>query len=161
MDARALNLEQAELIFNPSAEVDSVFEVLQELRGDIPRSKLVELTRLTRRIAVSNSWEGNREVGLCGTADRLVRDLRDLHLNGGMESVLAAKSIARLLRAPLKTLGAPVDDLLAWVDALREVDEVLGRAPEDQVLSPTVRYDLGERKYALLEQLAKRRKARR
>ena len=163
MDARACNLEQERLVFDPSPQDDSVLEHLRGLAEladcDAERTHVLGLTTVTQQIAVSNMAEGTFELRISSTADDVSRWLRDRELNQD-GAVLGSKDIARALREPLRTLTSPRPGVWDLVDAVRAVDEVLARVPSTQALSSTVRYELGERKFALLEQLVMRREGR-
>lgn len=166
MDARALNLGQALLVANPSPEADSIVELLDVLRADDTGEArgVYTLRRLVCDLNDANAREGQCERRIAGSADTLARDLRHLELNDrpalGPSSV-AAKSIARTLRAPLRTLdelgGGVTPDAIGLVRAVRAVDAVISRLPSEQVLSATVRYELGEAKFRVLEGIVRER----
>lgn len=158
MDARALNLDQARLLYDPSPEVDSLFEVSHavatspELR--VARRHAPRLMHLLGQLHEKNEQEGDRQLLIAGAADLLVTDLRALELSGASPSALPAKAIARELREPLRRLLAPAGgDLFELLGDLRAVDRLIGRTPRAQLLSRTVRYELGKEKFALLERL--------
>ncbi|MGH2954678.1 MAG: hypothetical protein ACRD2Z_03260 [Thermoanaerobaculia bacterium] len=100
---------------------------------------LTELVELHRRGA-----EAERRI--CGFADRLVKDLHSRQVNG--RGALAAKSIARALREPLR--AADGAEPWAMVEAALLVERLLRGVPREQVFSPEVKHQLGKRKYAVL-----------
>ncbi len=150
MDARALNQREGLLLHNPGTpEIDSLAEFALTAQG-------AQLVKLTRGIIDVNTREGLREMLFAGAADQLVTDLRRVETNGrGAREALNAKGIARALREPLRTLVDKRAEHL--VDAAHRVAQVLRDAPSAQVLSPTVRYELGEAKFALLARLVEDR----
>lgn len=70
LDARALNLEQQRLIFNPSPECDSLVEHIGRLVSGAPAAQVVELRRLLRRLARSNAAEGECERALAASIEQ-------------------------------------------------------------------------------------------
>lgn len=171
LDARALNLEQAGLLFDPSPECDSIAEVVVALsrllaepclpsnaRSQV-RVLVARLVPIVRRLAASNTAEGDLQRALCGAADRLTRELRDAELNIPRDAaaVLSAKQIARALRGPLRVLVDGDEDPLEVADAVRQVEDLLDRVPSVQLLSPWVEHELRGRKFRLLRRLVERR----
>ncbi len=155
LEAQAYNDEQRLLLFNPSAEVDSLVEIVRAERArGTSKAHALRLARLARQLVDSNRRERHFKRQIAGAADRAVRARRDLELNGDGEAVLASKAIARALREPLRTLGDAARQDWSTIRALREIDQLLARVPRLQVLSPTVARELGRAKYELLAALA-------
>lgn len=163
LDARALNDAQQRLIQNDTPEVDSVTEHLtligRHLRGTDATPDLVHLFDRVLELRDSNVAEGGLERTICGRADRLVTDLRTLELSGsGGPSPLAARSLARRLREPLRVIAEPpLGDPRALVDAGRKVGEVIAHIPAEQLFTRDVTRELGERRAATLRALYERR----
>lgn len=154
LDARALNLEQKRLMFDPSPEVDSQLESIDLLAtmvagNDQALAELDRLRTITRRIATSNGAEGARERAVAGDVDQLVRDLRSAELRGA--GAASAIAIARAARDPLHALSeASRRELLPLAAAAFTLTRLVDQAPSGQVLSPTVQRELGARLYGLL-----------
>lgn len=157
MDARALNLDQERLFFNPTPEVDSLLEHLTAA-GMNPAARAACLD-VIRRLVAANRAEGEAERQLAGAADRLAVELRTAESEGlGAPS---AKRLAALLREPLGVIAKPpAEDGLRFVAAVRQVDTAIRETPESVLLSSTVEHELGPGRFALLRRLhASRRKA--
>lgn len=155
LDGRALNLEQAELLVNETPELDSITECIELIREhpEISGHPVVHLlVELVERLVASNEAEGELEREVAGAADVLVTELRRAELNG-VANAITAKAIVRSVRGPLRAIedGGSGDELLEAFGALHHVFSEVSRA---QLLSPTVRRALGDRKFELLEQLA-------
>jgi hypothetical protein len=164
LDARSLNLEQKRLLLDPSPECDSAVEhvraLAQLVADERARIHIFQLGRLAHRLAASNGAEGSYERLVAGAADRLVRDLRALELRGEGDRSVAKEQLARDIRKPLRAIAAaaaPGNGLLPLVAAVRELDQVLDRAPADQLLSRTVEYQLGRATFGLLRELVGQR----
>lgn len=69
LDARALNLEQERLIYNPSPEPDSIVELVARLASGRPAEEVLEVRRLLRRFIESNAAEGGLECRLAGSIE--------------------------------------------------------------------------------------------
>jgi hypothetical protein len=165
MDARALNDAQARLVSNPDTpELDSLTERLAAmgptLRGTGATPHLIHAFDLALELRDSNRSEGAIERGICGSADRLVTDLRSLELSGSGGNPLTAKALARALREPLRVIAEPRGDPRAWVDAGRTVGEIFARTPSGQLFAPEVLRDLGKAKAAALRELYDRRETK-
>ncbi len=167
MDARALNDAQARLVSNPDTpELDSLTERLAAmgpaLRGTTATPHLVHAFDIALALRDSNGTEGQIQRTICGSADRLVTDLRSLELSGsGGASPLTAKAIARALREPLRVIAEPsLGDPRAWVDAGRTVGEIFARTPSGQLFAPAVTRELGKDKAAALRELYDRRETK-
>lgn len=145
MDARALNIEQSRIVFDPSPESDSLVEVLADL-GAYQQAKphLIALTR-------SNHAEGKLECGITLWADTLATDLRDLELNGGA-GALSGKSLARALREPLRAFAGS-GGAAERARAAAAIWRVTKGHPRAQLLTPSVRHELGAAKFRLLEEM--------
>jgi hypothetical protein len=147
MDARAHNLDQ----YNPSPGVDSQLERIRALALRLPPSPECEalMAEVDEAIA-SNLREAEAELGLCGTADQLVSDLRHLERNR-LADVLGAKAIARHLRPALECSlcpqGRSAGELTTARDLLRGV---VAEVPRLMLLSAAVERELGKRKFAVL-----------
>ena len=161
MDARALNLNQNFRLANGTPECDSLFEHLRCIEVDTreERTHLELALGLVTVVSAENMSEGAIEQLICGAADTLARDLRGVELNG-VSGVLKAKSIARRLRGPLALLGSPAAlPSMAFVDAVREVDDVIRLVPSSQLLSAGVEHELGGARFRLLRELHGRKTA--
>lgn len=67
LDARACNLQQQRILHNPTPECDSLAEHIAELLTEgVPAQRVLEMTRLLRRLAESNVAEGGEERYLAG-----------------------------------------------------------------------------------------------
>lgn len=142
MEARAYNLEQERLFYDPSPERDSLVEVID--------TGCLTTVTIVRRLVDSNQREGEAERRILGWADALATDLRDFELNGN-GAKLTAKGIARALRPALKRVrsgGTPAE----LADAFRAIHAVLRAAPRSLVLSGAVRHELGAN-YELVERM--------
>lgn len=162
MDARAANVEQQRLLYNPTPDPDSLLEHLELLQeGGRARASLRALVALCTDLSSSNSIEAGFELGIAGAADQLATDLRDTELNGSAPTLLTAKGIARRLRQPLSHLAQAagvgpaqlVKDCATIADAIRHT-------PRLQLLSPAVAHELGRAKYELLCELVDSEKTR-
>lgn len=148
MEARAHNLDQ----YNPSPGVDSQLERIRALALRLPPSPECEalMGEIDDAIA-SNLAEADAELGLCGTADQLVSDLRHLERNQLAES-LGAKAIARHLRAALDCFLHPQGRPVVEMTAAREVVRAaVAEVPRLMLLSGAVRHELGEQKFSVLQ----------
>lgn len=166
LDALALNGAQARLIQNDTPEADSVIEHLAALAPIVRETRavpnLVQLFDQTISLRDWNRSEGDRVRVVTGHADGMVTDLRTLELSGsGGASPLTAKALVRALRAPLRMIAEPsLGDPRAWVDAGRQVGEILARTPEAQLFHPAVTRELGKAKAAALRELYERRETK-
>lgn len=70
LDARALNLEQQRLIYNPSPACDSLVEHTGRLASGAPAEQVVELRRLLKRLLTSNAAEGEHERQLAASIEQ-------------------------------------------------------------------------------------------
>jgi hypothetical protein len=160
MDARAHNLEQERVLFDPSPECDSLTERLNalHLHGACPAA-IAECLHDVNRLLASNQLEGDSERRIAGAADQLASDLRWLELNQtGLVLALGTKSIAHQLRRPLSVIAARAGCKAGeWVAAVRAVDDVVAQVPRLQLFAPEVRHDLGEAAFALLVEIAESR----
>lgn|GEM_PF-4185560 len=148
IEARAANLEQEKLILNHSPEPDSLVEVLTLLA---PPKELVPLcSRLVNEFSYSNAHEGQQEKKLAGNAEALAVDLRKLGSN--VRAALTAKGIATRLREALRTIDAGGDPAELF-RAFHVVSLALREIPAAQLLSASVAYELGGKKFALLNRL--------
>ena len=143
MEARAYNLEQERLFFDPSPERDSLVEVID--------TGCLEVVNLVRRLVDSNMREGEAERAFLGWADGFATDLRAMEL-GGNGSKLTAKAIARALREPLRTLRSDATPA-ELAGAVREIHRVLRQAPRSLVLASAVEHNLGAASFALLREI--------
>jgi hypothetical protein len=153
MDARALNLEQARLVFNASPEVDSIAELPAALlRAGAPADLVARLSVLCRQLLASNVEEGRCETAVAGLLERQLSNVRALPV----AERLTAKSIARRVREPLAVLlaGAAEYDAAEYFGACCAIREVIAACPPEQLLAPAVRHELRDRKYSLLRELA-------
>lgn len=141
MEARAYNLEQERLYYDPSPERDSLVEVID--------TGCLQVVNLVRRLVDSNLREGQAEREFLGWADRFATDLRDHEVKG---NGLNAKAIARALRAPLRTLRSEADPA-ELAGAVRVIHRVLRSAPRSLVLAPAVEHNLGAASFALLREI--------
>ena len=143
MEARAYNLEQERLFYDPSPERDSLVEVID--------TGCLEVVNLVRRLVDSNLREGEAERMFLGWADGFATDLRNLELNGD-GARLTAKGVARSLRAPLRTLRSDASPA-ELAGAVRAIHRVLRSAPRSLVLAPAVEHNLGAQSFALLREI--------
>ena len=70
LDARALNLEQQRLIFNPSPEIDSLAEIIGRALSGRPAEELLEARRVLKRLLASNHEEGGHERELAASIEQ-------------------------------------------------------------------------------------------
>jgi hypothetical protein len=135
LDARAHNLTQAQLIANPTPEVDSLLEHVHALGRDLPasqrRAHVHEALRLIRDLFNSNRAEGECEQTIAGAADQLAAALRA----GTVERGWTVKRVARELRDPLAVLVNPIIRGDKRDDALRRVMRVVDQAPVELLTS--------------------------
>jgi hypothetical protein len=76
MDARATNVRQTELLYNPSPEVDSVIEHLVALEHKVGREALAPVVTLIKELLQANLAEGQHEMAIAGFADRMANHMR-------------------------------------------------------------------------------------
>jgi hypothetical protein len=151
LDGIARNHRQTRIIVNPTPEIDSIVEHVTELiRTAVPaqRPHLAALIGLCRDLLAENRAEGELERSVAGAADRLAVDLARAATVG--QKPLGARSAARELRAPLANLANPIIQGTARDTALAAVRGVVARSTRDNVLSNTVRHELGPKRYQLL-----------
>ena len=168
LEARAINLGEERVFYNPSPEPDSLIEVLAAATrtltaaGARGKRQAVYLWDYTLEARDHNRREGDKELVVCGAADGMVSHTRSLELSGpGGASPLTAKAIARALREPLRVIAEPsLGDPRAWVDAGRTVGEIFARTPSGQLFSPAVTRELGKAKAAALRDLYDRRETK-
>jgi hypothetical protein len=100
LDARAHNLEQARLLFNPSPEADSLIEQLHGLDAfDVPPREVQTLVDQAVELYRSNQAEGHREQDAAGALDGHIRDLA-----AGISNDLTLKGLGRQVRLLLQQL---------------------------------------------------------
>lgn len=152
MHAIALSARQELLAYNPTRERDSLLEWACWLRPREPEAAAA-LLGLTRRFVRIEHREREHVRAIAGAADELTTDLRAMELRG-QGFPLTGKRIAALLREPLDVLADPPSARGSYVRAVRQVDAVLARAPRALTLSPSVEYELGAKRFAVLRELA-------
>lgn len=76
MDARAHNMDQARLLWNPTPEADSLLEYLHEIRDAVPVEVMSKMLTLIRQLVESNQVEGEHERRLAGFADQMAQYAR-------------------------------------------------------------------------------------
>lgn len=152
MDGRALNDQQDSMLVNATPEIDCLLEYLHALPPHHFRDAAIDLVR---RLIVANTEEGGCERQIAGAADQLVRELRDLELNG-VSRAITAKGVARAVREPLAVIteqkeAASPDERL---DAFAALSVVLREVPCAQLLSAAVRHEIGPKRFGALERIA-------
>jgi hypothetical protein len=155
MDARGANTEQAHLLRNDTAAVDSIAECIELLREhDLSEHPLFGyLVNLVERLIASNDAEGEFECRIAGAADTLVRELRRAELSGTSRA-LTAKAVARHLRAPLAVIDrGRGESAAARLDAFAAIHKIVCSVPRAQLQSPAVRHELGAAKADILDRL--------
>ncbi len=164
LEARAINLGEERVFYNPSPEPDSLIEVLAAATrtlaaaGAHGKRQAVYLWDYTLEARDHNRREGDKELVVCGAADGMVSHTRSLELSGSGGNPLTAKALARALREPLRVIAEPsLGDPRAWVDAGRVIGEVFARTPSAQLFAPEVLRDLGKAKAAVLREEYDRR----
>jgi hypothetical protein len=156
LDARGSNLEQSRLLFNATSDVDSLIEELHALRIDGATKR--RLLAYCTQIFTLNQDEGEHERRAAGILDATVS--ASFAPKTGPRNAFTVKTIARKLRPALAVIAAkPAADAIAFVRAVRHVDEVLDLVPAEQLLTASVRNQLGPRKYELLCELVSERSA--
>lgn len=146
LEARAENLEQTALLWDPSPECDSLIEYIARLvalGADI--GIMADLTALVRRIAESNEREGGHEQTIAGVLDRVTREL---HV-AGVRSALSAKAAARALRPALATIAGQPDGP-AFFRAACAVRDVADELDDSVLRGPGLRNALGAGRHDLL-----------
>lgn len=153
IEAQAHNDRQALLIHNATADCDSLLERLNLLTHHAP-AIVADCLSDVRRIVESNAAERAEEHRIAGFGDQLVTDLRRVELNEPhLKLAMPAKQVAAHAREPLSRIAHNHD----LVSAVRAIDTLIRRVPRAQLLSPTVQYELGAQKYALLLWLVEER----
>ena len=152
LDARAHNLDQEALIFNPSPERDSLLEWANELSKIAP-DIAAELLVLMRRLLESNMAEGECERAFAGIADKLAARLHDRERNGNGQVKLKTRAIANRLRLALNVIQTPGADPMAYVRACRDIDEIRASVPVESLLCDQMLRELRSKKYELLRTL--------
>lgn len=141
MEATARNLEQ----WNPSPEIDSHLErALRDLLTGKPR---VAVAAHILAAVHSNHLEGEQNLQINGTADRLVEDLERIVIG----QRLGIKALCRKLRPILRGFdaGSPAeaaDALGHWRDLRRSV-------PTAELTRPGVRRELGVKLSRVMDRL--------
>lgn len=158
MDLSSLTQWQDLIIENRATpDVDSVVEVLEVARLQLPPGQEAALSGLLLRLTTLQGEESRIQRDLAGPLDSMARSLRGLEL-ASSGSPFTSRAIARRLREPLATIadpaGKPARDL---VNAGRIVGEVLGAVPAVQVFTAAVEHELGAEKYAALRECAERK----
>jgi DNA-binding transcriptional ArsR family regulator len=156
MEARVHNLDQ----YDPSPGIDSQLERIRALAHEFPPSSLREkLLAEVDAAIISNVREGREVLGIAGSADQLVTDLRRIE-HGPNSQALGAKAIARYLREPLALLsspeGTPAGDL---VHARQRLHDAIDAVPLLMLMSPAVEHELGQTKYAGLVDIVNKKGA--
>lgn len=152
MEARARNLAEADLIYNPSPELDSLGELPAELlRAGAPADLVAQMITLCRQILAHNIAEGDCEMRVAGLMETEIARNRALP---ALERV-TAKAIAARLRGPLAVLADPAaHDAIEFFRASCAVRDVIRAVPRAQLLTLAVAHHLGGRKHRLLTTLA-------
>jgi hypothetical protein len=167
LDARGSNIEQARLIFNAATDdIDSLVEEIAALpvSDDLKR----RLLHYCHDLLALNNDEGEHERYAAGVLDATLTTLRDDarprgedgRYNPGQRSQFTVKALARTLRPALAVIAqVPAAEAKAFINAVRTVDHVLDLVPAHQLLTPSVRNQLGAGRYRLLEDLVSERTA--
>jgi hypothetical protein len=154
MDLVALTGWQDLLIENrQTPQLDSIVEVLEAVRPQLPPGEGAELTALLLRLSHLQGEEGRIQHLIAGAADGITRRLRGLEL-AGTGSPFTSQAVARRLREPLAAIvDAENRTARELVEAGRIVGEVLGALPARQIFTAEVEHQLGAVKYAALRSL--------
>lgn len=151
MDARAHNLHQSVLIYDPSPAEDSLMECIAGLLHchDERRPQLVaEALTLLRKLAASNVAEGDCELSAAGILDALTKAM---HMQG-VRSAMTVKAAARQLRAALQVLDGHPDGV-AFFRASSQIREVIDTLPFEVLYGPGLRNELGSLRHRQLQAL--------
>lgn len=152
LEAIALGHAEGLLIYNPTPERDSIFEILPS----VVDPRVAEAKRLARMIVDVrnlNGQQGEEIKDVCGWLDGLATDLADREVNDPVRQAIGSRSLARALRPHLATIVAAdrVDSTV--LVAIRNVDRIASKALRQQVLSPAVERELGAAKFAVLRDI--------
>lgn len=157
LEAQAHGIAEQVCIFNRRPGVDSLLELVPELRDGVSAAELKLLLGLVGRISGHNVEQLRALREIAGWADELAVDLHSVEVRGEAVGLVGQQEIARRLRGPLAVLQNVSDEV---VDAVREVDAVLASTPSAQLLRPSVGNLLGARKFRRLTVLVGRREGR-
>lgn len=150
MDARAENLTQDTLIWDPDPECNSLAEyVAVLLRHGVPVDVVGDVARLVRRLAESNAREGRLELDACGTLDELVARLH----HDGARAALSYKQAAGMLRPHLAVVERARREVVDGVEYFRAccaIKDVVMQLAEQVLRGPGLRNALGGGRHDLL-----------
>lgn len=141
MDARALNLDQSELLHNPATpEVDSYLEFVASLKErGIPGDVITELERYGWMIVELNGREGSFARMVAGNGEQIARELK--HVDGRQS--LKRPALRRRLRPILDVLADPGADPMAYVRAGRDLHLLQREVPIETLLSKSLAHEIG------------------
>lgn len=154
LDGLVHNQDQARLIANPTVEVDSLVDHLTVLaRTSMPeqRRHIRAALDIARRLHESNQLEAACERHIAGAADRAADELELITASG--VAPMGRRRVARALRDPLANLCNPVIRGARRQAAMDAVVDVCRRSTRANVLSTTVRHELGVKRFSLLTEL--------
>lgn len=149
LDARCHNIDQDNLLFNPSPEVDSLGELLAA--APMPPEMKAAAFNFIRMLAKSNQAEGGCENDIAGAADELILLARRAPSPGEALTVLG---LARALRPLLKAYAEAEPDSFTQKLAAREIRQITSRVTSRQIGSSALAAQLGPRRHDLLVKIA-------
>lgn len=152
MEAVALGHAEGRLISNfATPERDSILELLP-VCIDRTHPDARRLARMVVEVYNVNSEQTDQIKDVVGFLDCLATDLGQARMDP-LRDGIGSRALARALRPHLKTIRA-ADEIDATVMlAVRQVSKITDRVAAEQILSPALRRELGEKLWAVYEPL--------
>lgn len=149
MDARAHNLTQSALIYDPSPAEDSLAEcILGLLHADDAHdraNRVAETMVLLRRLTASNVLEGECELSAAGVLDAMTKGMHC----AGVRSQMTVREAAARLRRPLRAIAENPDGIAFFRHAC-QIKDVVSLLSPDVLHGNGLRNELGTGRHDLL-----------
>lgn len=153
MEGIALNRAQERLIYNASPELDSIAEWVNAMAEQDPE-RCAETMRLLTQLVATNQLEQTEWFKTAGFGDETIRLLRRAERQPGGGLAWTRRRLVDHVRGPLAVIADPAGhDAMAFVRAVRLLDDLIETVSANDLLAPAVLYQLGERKAETLQQL--------
>lgn len=154
LDGQVLNRAEAQRIYNPSPEIDSLAEHVIAICRDyrVPQDRARTVIADVIAVLKLNEAEGRCHLDVAGQLDSLAHQLH----TDGLRTILGVKQIARRVRPALQTMAEARTTLVPnreYVAAVRAVDDLFCEVPADRLFTASVESQLGKQPYALLVEL--------
>jgi hypothetical protein len=155
MEAQALGDAEAQRLYNPDPDINSLAERLLQLRAhNVPEPHLQAIFTDLRAVIQLNTAQTSHDAAVSGQLDELATSLHRDTTQATVTRALGIHALARALRPALAVLQAPASHSASeYVRAVRDIDRIITTTPRSRLLSHSVRHELGATKHALLTEL--------